>query len=286
MARRRVFRTRVKCPGISTNLGLTANRVAMVGRSVTLEKSASNSEVSLCLDGDVVGRLDATVGSRVASAIERGQSFTAVVENAYPIYDDKFKATGAQIDIKVEYLLEKGQPAIETEQYWRCVESSHEASQTTRSFFAKVAGVTFEERQRIAARCSERERLILVRDPGNRFDKGAIKVMRLNGEQLGFIPAHVSRGGDSSGLASQMDEGVEYQCRIGSITGGGPGRSIGVNIEITEGRKFDDAALVDGSKPARTTLGERTLRQVLLWIFALVVIGCILWAAFQYGGIR
>jgi hypothetical protein len=77
-----------------------------------------------------------------------------------------------------------------------------------------------------------------------------------------------------------MDEGVEYQCRIGSITGGGPGRSIGVNIEVTEGREFDDVTREDGSHS-----GER-MQRALLWILAVVVIGSILWAAFQYGGIR
>jgi hypothetical protein len=80
---------------------------------------------------------------------------------------------------------------------------------------------------------------MLLRDPNNRFDAGAIKVMRLNGEQLGHLPQHVSRGGDSSGLSYQMDHGSGYRCRISSITGGGPGMSLGVNIEVTEGGEFD-----------------------------------------------
>jgi hypothetical protein len=64
---------------------------------------------------------------------------------------------------------------------------------------------------------------------------GAIKVMRLNGEQLGFIPAHVSRGFDPSGLASQIDRGDKYGCRIKDLTGGGEGMSLGVNIEVMYG---------------------------------------------------
>jgi hypothetical protein len=39
MARRRVLKTRAKCSGITTDLGLTSNRQQMVGRQVTLEKS-------------------------------------------------------------------------------------------------------------------------------------------------------------------------------------------------------------------------------------------------------
>lgn len=271
-----------------------------MGLRVTFEKSL-HSAVNITLDGAVVGQLDATLGSQVALAIERGQSFAAVIEKAYPIYNDKFKQTGAEIDIKVEYLLEKGQAAIETLKCWRTAEPSRESHTSSRSFFTKVAGVDFEGRQRIVARCSEGESLILVRDPNNRFDKGAIKVMRLNGEQLGFLPAHVSRGGDATGLAFQMDHGSEYQCRIKNITGGGPGgnpgESLGVNIEITEREKLGAVMQVDASDAPSETTSEtpseappvapavnprRTaIQPMLLWILAGVIIGCIVWAVFK-----
>ena len=162
--------------------------------------------------------------------------------------------------------------------------SPPEPSYAARSFFTKVAGVTFEGRQRIAARCCEGESLILLRDPNNQFDKGAIKVMRLNGEQLGFIPAYVSRDGDSSGLAFEMDHGSEYQCRIKNITGDGPGQSIGVNIEVTEKEKFDYVLQADGSKASPLAAGTvpTTVQPELLWILALItIIGCILWAALK-----
>jgi hypothetical protein len=277
MARRRVFRTRAKCLGISTDLGPIANKPSIVGQTVTLERSTSNPEISVCLDGTVVGQLDSVIGNQVALAIDRGQSFIAVIENAFPVFNDKFKRTGAQLDIKVEYSLDKGQPAIDAPKSWRAVESSPESSHAARSFFTTIAGVTFEGRQRVVGRCSEGERLLLLRDPNNPFDKGAIKVMRSNGDQLGFIPAHVSRGGDSSGLAIQMDRGSEYHCRIKNITGGGPGQSMGANIEITEGEEFDDV-------PAPAAPGARThsttVQPAVLWILA-VIIGYILWAVFK-----
>lgn len=238
MARRRVFRTRVECPGIQGDFGLTANKATLIGRAVTFDK-ATPSHVNLLLDGAVVGTLDAAIGEKVAFALDRGQVFTATVENAFPTYTDKFKPKGASLDLKVEYLLEKGESAIETEKCWRCVPAP-EQTPTPRSFFTTVAGVTFEGRQRIVARCSVGERLILVREPENPHDNGAIKVMRLNGEQLGFIPAHVSRGGDSSGLAYRMDRGDEYQCRISDLTGGGS-KSLGVNIEITDAEEVQRA---------------------------------------------
>jgi HIRAN domain len=261
MARRRVFKTRAKCPGICTDLAPTSNRFAMIGRAVTLENSG-NSEVAVCLDGAVVGHLDAAVGNQVATAINRGQSFTAVVINAYPIYNDDFKQTSAQIDIQVEYLLERNQPAIEAPTCWRAgpVESSHVAG----SFFTKIAGVTFGGRQRIVPRCSVGESLRLVRDPTNRYDHGAIRVVRSNGEQLGFIPAHVSRGGDPTGLAFRMDRGDKFQCRIKDLTGGGEGRSFGVNIEVTEGEDLDNVASTSGA-PALLSGGPP--RSSLRWLF-------------------
>lgn len=292
MAIRRVFRARVKCPGIRTDLGPTANQHRMVGRKVMFEK-LSSSEVNIIMDGAVVGQLDAAVANPVALALERGQSFTAAIEKAFPMYSDKFKQTGAYIDIKVEYLLEKGQPAIETIKCWRCVDSSLSAEPyTPGSFFTAVAGVSHEGRQRIVKLCSIGERLILVRDPNNRFDKGAIKVMRSNGDQLGFIRAHVSRGGDPSGLAFQMDHrGTEYRCVIKDITGGGPGKPTrGVNIEITEVTNGEDhEALV------RRRIGELTTTKSdaaptspgataqLLWIpTIIIIIACILWVVFRF----
>jgi hypothetical protein len=237
MARRRVFRTRVTCPGVSDDLGPTAKQRALVGKTVTLERRAS-SGVMLLLDGAAVGDLDESISAKVVSALERGQVFTAIVEKALPKYNEKFEPSGARLDIKVEYLLEKGQPAIETESLWRCVPAT-EPAQTNRSFFTTVAGVSFEGRQYVVARCSVGERLELVRDPNNRFDKGAVKVMRLNGEQLGFVPEHVSRGDDSSGLAFRMDRGEKYGCRIRDLTGGGD-KTLGVNIEITDGEDFEE----------------------------------------------
>jgi hypothetical protein len=101
----------------------------------------------------------------------------------------------------------------------------------TSSFYTKIAGVTFMNddgswRQEVITRCRIGKALKLVRNPEDEFDPAAVKVMRVNGEQLGHVPAHVSRGGDPSGLADRMDGGQEYQCRISEITGGGPGDEL------------------------------------------------------------
>ncbi len=235
-------------------------------------RGKSPSRVSLLLDGTAVGELDEPIATKVALALDAGQVFSASIEKAFPTYNEKFKPNGAQLDIKVEYLLEKGQPAIETESFWRCVPAT-EPAQTSRSFFTTVAGVTFEGRQRIVARCSMGERLFLVRDPNNRFDKGAIKVVRANGEQLGFIPEHVSRCGDSSGLASRMDRGEKYECRISDLTGGGEW-NLGVNIEITDAEDSEahETVVVTSAPDAHRNFSWMLAIGTVLLIVALLVL--------------
>lgn len=234
MARRRVFRTKIECPSTDIDLTRTSNRSALLGRMLTFERV--DSKVSVCMDGVVLGHLDSIVGPQVAAAINQGQSFEATIEKCYPTYDMAFNPTGGQFFLKVQYFLDAGNPGIEIPQ--TLVQNVKPAS---RSFYTKVAGVTYERRQETIARCLVGERLMLIREPDNPISFGAIKVMRLSGEHIGYIPEHVAREGDKSGLAYQLDRGDKYQCRIKELTGGGTGQSRGVNIEIVEGDDFDSA---------------------------------------------
>ena len=59
-----------------------------------------------------------------------------------------------------------------------------------------VAGVSYDNddgssRQTIISRCKPGETLMLIREPDNKFDAGAIKVTRRNGQQIGYVPAHI-----------------------------------------------------------------------------------------------
>jgi hypothetical protein len=108
------------------------------------------------------------------------------------------------------------------------------ASATGSSFFTKIAGVTHRNknrtsRQRLIAQCRVGEELALEREPDNPVDPDAIRVLRVTGEQLGYIPAHVA----ASGLAKDLDRGERPKCRIVNLTGG-DGLTRGVNIEIGE----------------------------------------------------
>jgi hypothetical protein len=117
--------------------------------------------------------------------------------------------------------------------------------------------------------------LILAAEYDNRYDQGAIKVMRLNGEQLGFIPAHVSRGGDSSGLACRMDRGDQYRCKISDLTGSS-GKTLGVNIEITEIAE-DEQYNTAETRPVTDTLSQVAVapaseNQAWLWVLGAVAV--------------
>ena len=91
----------------------------------------------------------------------------------------------------------------------------------------KVAGVTFDNRQRYIRRMSVGETVSLVREPNNPYDRNAICVINANGDQIGFISKELA-----STMAPQMDAGVNYHATVCGITGNNPGENIGVNLLI------------------------------------------------------
>ena len=98
--------------------------------------------------------------------------------------------------------------------------------------YTKIVGVTFENRQDIIANLTVSHKIILVREPDNKFDKNAIKVIKQPrmGDalpaDLGFINKELA-----SDLGPAMDEGNFYEAKIMSITGGDKDQ-YGVNIKI------------------------------------------------------
>jgi hypothetical protein len=133
-----------------------------------------------------------------------------------------------------------------------------------RIYATRVSGVTFKnedgsDRQAIITKCRPGEELSLIRDPANEFDSGAVKVLRGTGEQIGFLPAHMTRDGDPNGLARKIDSGTNYRCRVIEITGGGADLHYGINIEITDG----DWAKREETAEPETSGG--------LWLLLLVV---------------
>jgi hypothetical protein len=143
------------------------------------------------------------------------------------------------------------------------------------SFHSKIAGVTHHnddgsERQEIIPRCRIDDILRLVREPANPVDPNAIKVFRLNGEQLGYLTAFCV----SNGLAADMDRGVAVQCSISAVTGGEDGRPLGINLKLTywTGPVAPPALITPSIAPERTHLGP--ILVALLVITAVVVCVC------------
>ena len=102
----------------------------------------------------------------------------------------------------------------------------------------KIAGVSFEGRQEIIKILKVGEILELRREPDNKFDRNAIQILREMGEwpathitqyqQLGYINKELA-----ADLADAMDRGINYICKVSSITGEGKDL-LGVNIGITK----------------------------------------------------
>ncbi len=64
----------------------------------------------------------------------------------------------------------------------------------------KVVGVSFENRQEVIAKLQMGDRVWLEREPFNAFDTNAVRVIRNNGEQIGYIRRQLARS-----LAPLMD---------------------------------------------------------------------------------
>jgi hypothetical protein len=132
------------------------------------------------------------------------------------------------------------------------------------AFFTKIAGVSHcnddgTSRQDVVRRCREGEVLRLGREPNKPHDPNAVRVLRQNGEQLGYLPAHVA----ATGLACDLDEGRNFHVIVDAITGRDK-EMLGVNLKITE---VDDPA--QALPPATQSTGWVA---PLLWFAAIVLL--------------
>jgi single-stranded-DNA-specific exonuclease len=123
-------------------------------------------------------------------------------------------------------------------------------------FYTKVAGVSFEDRQAVAAALRPGDRLRLVREPHNPHDPHAVRVVAEDGRPVGYLRAALA-----GRLAPSMDAGVPYEARVAGTTGGGE-RTTGVNILIERAERTPldasraAAAAVPGA-PAPAATGPR-----------------------------
>ena len=96
------------------------------------------------------------------------------------------------------------------------MEISIEYPESNRKFLIKVVGVTADNpnevnRQALLRKRKSGEEVILKREPANQYDKWAIAVFSVNGEQLGYLPKNDER------LASELDGGYRISPNASSI---------------------------------------------------------------------
>lgn len=95
-------------------------------------------------------------------------------------------------------------------------------------FYLKVAGVTFEGRQRVIAGLKEGQALKFVPDPSNPYDSSAVKIVTLDGTVIGFV----ARDRNSQIFDNLINNRGEYQVSVSSITGGSFGANYGCNVKV------------------------------------------------------
>lgn len=99
----------------------------------------------------------------------------------------------------------------------------------TTIMFSKIAGITFNNRQVLAAKCYKGMKLYLKREPQNRFDPNAVAIyMGVGIHQLGFIPKETAKS-----VSRILDSGRNLHCYVEQVNVATTG-IIGINIKITE----------------------------------------------------
>ena len=83
-------------------------------------------------------------------------------------------------------------------------------------FHLKIAGVTFGNRQTVVRSCRPGEQLTLDTEPDNPVDPNAIRVLKNNMQQLGYIPADFAES-----ITRQIVQGKLMCCWVSAVTGGG-----------------------------------------------------------------
>lgn len=105
-----------------------------------------------------------------------------------------------------------------------------------KTFYIKAVGVSYENRQRIIAKLKPGDVLYFVLEPGNKYDRFAIRIVNVLGEEVG----HVSRAYNED-IFRNIQNGYRYNLTVSDVTGGG--RYIyGVNIRVDCEEKKENIA--------------------------------------------
>ena len=96
------------------------------------------------------------------------------------------------------------------------------------SFIMRVAGVTFDGRQRIIANLKVGEKLYFEPQPNNPYDCYAVEIFTTNRSSVGYIP----KGENQTIFRNLLDKKAQYSVTVVAITGGGS-YNYGLSIKQT-----------------------------------------------------
>lgn len=99
------------------------------------------------------------------------------------------------------------------------------------SFFTKVVGVTFDNRQEIIATLITGQLLEVKRQKDNQYDINAIILQTMEGNEIGFLKADIAKF-----LAPIIDSGTKYEATVTMLTGQAS-ETLGVNIFVYKEQK-------------------------------------------------
>src|ERR1700752_5317685 len=158
-----------------------------------------------------------------------------------------------------------------------------------RHFFANIVGESYRnadgaDRQSIIKQCQVGEPLLLEHEPDNPHDINAIRVLRPNGEQIGYLEREFA-----GQVVSQTGKGTTFDAVVAGV-GRGKGGLYGVALLIVVDAD-DDTSMV---RYAHRVLGEdrtvqaqapappaarRRAESEVSFVWALVIMGVVMVAA-------
>lgn len=124
-------------------------------------------------------------------------------------------------------------------------------------FHTKVVGVTFEGRQQVIRTLNSGQKLCVCREKDNSYDKSAIAITTLEGEQLGYLKAPLAEK-----LAPRMDDDVCYEAEVQTVTGEDK-ELLGVNIAVFVKNSASAKQNDDDARPLPCDASQ-SIRKVLL----------------------
>lgn len=124
------------------------------------------------------------------------------------------------------------------------------------SFYTKIVGVTFDQRQSYISKLQEGDRLQLVRQKDNPHDENAVMVQK-NEQTLGFLRKELAKN-----IAPLLGNGHLYEGVVEQVTGGGT-KNYGVNILIKKVADHNVAKATQARREILSSLSDNDLHKVI-----------------------